>query len=82
MFAEDEPVLHVYSCVYLYTVVWCFEHGESHFSTLCNDDGELGLVVGSCRNILLGRTKKYTFKQTDSHVNITTTPFHAHKNST
>lgn len=30
------------------------ERGGSHLSTLCNEDGELGLVVGSRRNILSG----------------------------
>jgi len=30
----------------------CFERAGSHLSTLCDEDGQLGLIVGSRRNIL------------------------------
>lgn len=42
----------VCSCIIL---SWGPEKPGSHLSTLCDDDGESGLVVGSSRNILLGR---------------------------
>lgn len=67
-----ETLLHVYSVI----LAWCSEHAGSHLSTLCDEDGELGLVVGSCRSILLGRRSTHLKRHTrplNSHVNITPT---------
>lgn len=59
MFAEGYRVTarhcfmytEVCSCVVL---AWCCEQAGSHLSTLCNEDGKLGLVVWSRGHILLG----------------------------
>lgn len=59
--------LYVKVCLY-----FMYADAVSHLSTLCNEDGELGLVVGSRRSVLLEKEHKFqtvhsTLKQSCKH---------------
>lgn len=70
MFPNDKPDLHVYTSVLLYTVLWRSKLNELHLPTLCDDDRELGLVVGSNWDILVGQ------RNTHSRTDVKTTQLH------